>query len=477
MVAQPAGHGVISGTVIDASSGDPVRKAIVTITWHGTPRAWATTRTDGSGRFIVEGLPAGKYDLRAGKPGLGTAIYGANSVRELGDLLTLGESEIHGGVKLRFLRSASISGTVVDPDGDPIPGAVVAVLHRGRQLGEPILTNGQSTTTNDRGEYRITGIDPGEFFLRCLPNVPRPMGSVQNPIVVPQYFGGAHNSKDAAPLTVRAGDILTGIDFHLTSQHPARISGRVTGVPPLDPPPDPPAASPTVNVGRTRNINGQQVAISLTPADNNQFTGGGGASARPPDFRFDLPDTIPSRYRIEASVRAGDKTYYASQLIDAGEGPNDIVLAMAPAVTVKGHLTVEGSALHPADSFTVMLNPSRGRGRNYSARVKKDGSFLVEDVPPGPWILNVNPTPAALFEKTVRLGDKDFLYQQIEIPPGLDAPLHIVISSNTATVTGEIDAGGAQARQAGISSSPSGPAILWRVFTIRRPPTMPENSS
>src|SRR5260370_42282134 len=110
--AEPAGRGVISGAVVEASSGDGVRKAVVTVTWHGTPRAWATTRTDGSGRFTFEGLPAGKYDLRAIKQGLGTAIYGANSVRELGDVIVLGDGETRRDLKLRFLRSGSISGRV-----------------------------------------------------------------------------------------------------------------------------------------------------------------------------------------------------------------------------------------------------------------------------------------------------------------------------------------------------------------------------
>lgn len=59
--------GVISGTVSDAESGGATRKAGVTLTLEGTPRRWTTTRIDGSGRFQFEGLPAGKYDLRAAK--------------------------------------------------------------------------------------------------------------------------------------------------------------------------------------------------------------------------------------------------------------------------------------------------------------------------------------------------------------------------------------------------------------------------
>src|SRR5580658_1850900 len=104
LFAQPAGRGAISGTVVEASSGDPVRKAVVTVTWHGTPRSWATTRTDGSGRFRFDGLPAGVYDLRANKAGAGVAIYGANSSRETGENITLANGETREGLKLRFIR-------------------------------------------------------------------------------------------------------------------------------------------------------------------------------------------------------------------------------------------------------------------------------------------------------------------------------------------------------------------------------------
>src|SRR5580704_16085803 len=106
-VAEPQGRGVVSGVVVEAASGEAVRKAVVTLTWQGTPRSWATTRTDGSGRFRFEGLPAGKYDLRAAKAGVGTAIYGANSVRELGEYVELGDGETREGVTLRFIHSGS----------------------------------------------------------------------------------------------------------------------------------------------------------------------------------------------------------------------------------------------------------------------------------------------------------------------------------------------------------------------------------
>jgi hypothetical protein len=100
-----AQHASVSGTAVD-SHGDPVRKAIVTITWQGTPRSWATERTDSEGRFKFENLPAGKYDLRANKSGAGIAIYGATSVRELGEPIVLEEAENRENVKLRFIPAS-----------------------------------------------------------------------------------------------------------------------------------------------------------------------------------------------------------------------------------------------------------------------------------------------------------------------------------------------------------------------------------
>jgi protocatechuate 3,4-dioxygenase beta subunit len=465
MFAQPAGQGVISGTVVEASNGEAVRKAVVTVTWHGTPRAWGTTRTDGSGRFSFEGLPAGNYDLRAVKQGLGTAIYGADSIRELGDVITLADRETRANLKLRFLRSAILSGRVVDTDGDPISGATVTLLHPGRNLGERVLTNSQSANTNDRGEYRLTA-DPGEYYLRCIPNTQRQMRQVHVEMAVPQYFGGARDSKDATPVYLRGGDILSGIDFRLTAEAPATITGHVTGVPQLDPPLEAVAAGQDPRVGNIRNRRfnpggGQTVMVELSGADDSQnLFGSRGTGAQAPEYQFEMPENVPGRYRLQATIRAKDKTYCASQIIDAHEGPNEIVLAMAPAVALKGHLKVEGPAPHAVDGYNVMLAPPGmgPRAGTYTSSVKKDGSFVIDDVPPGEWLLNFNPSEAGVFEKSVLLGDKDFLYKRLEIPPGSDAPLNIVLSSNTAVVSGEIDAAdaGGAAKRAGILLEPIG---------------------
>jgi protocatechuate 3,4-dioxygenase beta subunit len=466
--------GTISGTVVDSASGDAVRKASVTVTWHGTPRAWATTRTDGSGKFIFEGLPAGTYDLRANKNGLGVAIYGANSTRELGETITLADGETRENLKLRFLRTGTVSGRVVDADGDPVTGTSVTLLRSGRNPSGRVLSNYRGTNTDDRGEYKIPSVDPGEYYLYCSPNrIPMMAQGVLHDIPMPQYYSGARDAKDAIPVNVRTSEVLSGIDFRLTSERPAKITGRLTGVPAMDPPAavySPPVLPPTMSpeakaralqqlaVARQMESRGPAVTLELSPADDNGMRWSNNTGVRGPDYHFELPEQAPGRYRVQASIHQKDKVYFASQVVDAGPGTNDIVVALLPGVELKGHLKVEGAGARPLENYSVALTTPGTMGNRreaFSSPVKKDGSFTITQVPPGEWQVTVNPSGPGTFEKSMRLGDKDFLYKPLEIPSGLDVPLNIVITSGGATIDGEVEAGTA-AKRAGILLAPMG---------------------
>lgn len=317
----------------------------------------------------------------------------------------------------------------------------------------------RGATSDDRGEYKITVREPGEFYLRCAPTnfsmgpAMRGTGLRNDEMLVPQYYGGAMESKDAVPLKLRGGEILTGMDFHLIPQHAAAISGRVTGVPPSEPP----TSVGDFTVRRGFRGGGQSVSIEIFPAGEDNMFWNEGSGAAPPDYHFEFPGLPPGRYRVQATIRTKDKTYYAEQTVDAHEGSTEVALVLSPPVEVKGHLRIEGRVAH-AEDLTVQLQPlGRGHsGQAYSAKVAKDGSFVMQDVAPAEFFLQINPDPEGAFEKSVLLGDKSFLYKRIEIPPGSDAPLNIVISTNRATIEGEVDAGAATGKRAGILIAPVG---------------------
>jgi hypothetical protein len=379
---------------------------------------------------------------------LGSATYGANGVRELGDPIVLADGETRADLKLRIFRSGVISGRVVDPDGEPALGVQVNLVRAGRIM--------RGASTNDKGEYKITQVDVGEYYLRCYPNRPQIGGMTPKQIVVPQFYGGSRDAKDAVRLTLRGGEVLAGFDFHLNAEQPAKITGRVTGVPPADPPSDGPEKTTGIVGPRfvRRGGGGLAIQIEMSTAGDEQNFVNNTVGAQPPDYRFELPEVAPGQYRLQATFRGKDgKTYFAVQTVNAQEGFNDVILSMVPGVTLKGHLKVEGPATGGQNINISLAAPSGPQRNIYSGRVGKDGNFSIDQVPPGEWVLNVN---SNLAEKSVTLGDKDFLFKNLEIPAGSEAQLQIVLA-NPGSIEGEVDKGGADVKRAGILLEPLGP--------------------
>lgn len=464
--AQPAGRGVIAGIVVeasgDASSPEPVRKAVVTVTWHGTPRSWATTRTDGSGRFRFDGLPAGVYDLRANKPGAGVAIYGANSSRETGENITLANGETREGLKLRFIRSASVSGTVMGPDGDPASNAQVMLLRTGRNNGQPMLQSVHQAQTDDRGEYQMSGVDPGQYYAYADMTGQQSRGAEQ--VVTGQFYGGAHESKDSTVLSVRDGDRLRGIDFTLTAEASVRIRVQVSGVPSTPLPPDVETSGSVVHFGRSRMQPGF-VQITISPVSAfpaGFFNQGGGVQG--PDYRFESGLMAPGEYRVKATIQVDNKTYSAFQTVDARGGVTEVALTLAPAVELKGQVRIEGTRAASQPPMNVTLAPVGSNGvrfgmngnENLGAQVGSDGKFTIPQVAPGRYDLNINPLPRPGFLKSVRFGDDEVRFKPIEIKPGSEAPLLIVVSMHGGKIEGQVDAGDGDSSRAGILVTPVG---------------------
>jgi len=462
-MGQPSGTAVIAGSVVDGLSGDPVAKAVVTVTWHGTPRSWATARTDGSGHFRFEGLPPGAYDLRAAKNG-GVAVYGANTTRETGETITLGDGETRANLKLRFLHYASISGHVFDSEGEPVIGAQVQLLRATRNFGRRMLVNGgPQAQTDDRGEYRMPSIQPGQYYLSAAPGfAPSPLVGTDTAsapkMMMPQFYGGARDSKDAALIAIKENDVMRGVDFRLVSESAIRIHGSVSGVPEHPAPENPPESAGRFRAGRRADQLFVQINISDVSTEPRSSMG---FSAAPPDYTFTTGWLAPGEYRIGATVEVDGKTYYATQTVDARNGAADITLALAPAGDLKGRLQVDGK-LDQKTAFTINLSQNGagpmayGFGRT-AAQAGEDGRFTLARIGPGEWNLDVTPMPRGAFLKSVRYGDQEVRFSPFEIKSDSDASIEIVVSMHAAKIHGEVDAGSGDPARAAILLAPVGP--------------------
>ena len=158
--------GVVSGIVLtDTGSPQPVRRATVRL--EGAGRGARLVGTDGEGKFIFDGLPAGSYTLSVSKPGLVTTFHGSRRPGR-GPGVRSPSMMARASRHIEMLPGAAITGVVTDAVGRPAPAMpVMAIAVRGGAVvGAP-----SRTMTDDRGVYRIYGLAPGDYLVSVVPPV------------------------------------------------------------------------------------------------------------------------------------------------------------------------------------------------------------------------------------------------------------------------------------------------------------------
>ena len=264
----PTGTSSIVGTVAVSGTGGPARRARVSLSGESL-RGGRSVTTDDQGRYAFSALPAGRFTLSASKPGHLSASYGQRvpgSGRpgtpiqlEEGQRLTIGLQLPRGGV---------ISGTVLDEQGEAVPGTLVRVFRYSMQSGVRTLQQAGSDATDDRGSYRIYGLPLGDYLVCAVPRSAGPGGPalqrLQEAVTAqagaagqqvaaavldrvaaaqaaagqsaeeepasgyaPVYYPGTTRASDATSLMLNVGEEKLGVDFQLQLMPMARVEGMV----------------------------------------------------------------------------------------------------------------------------------------------------------------------------------------------------------------------------------------------------------
>jgi hypothetical protein len=170
-IAPTVGSGAISGIVVtDEDPPRPVRRAVVTLTGPEL-RPSRGSVTDDDGRFTIANLPAGRVTLTATRAPFITSVYGAKRPGRPGTSIALADGQKVGGLAVTLWRGAVVAGVLRDDTGAPVEGiAVTAVPARASSVpGILTLSNRHDVTTDDRGEFRIFGLEPGAYVVVAKP--------------------------------------------------------------------------------------------------------------------------------------------------------------------------------------------------------------------------------------------------------------------------------------------------------------------
>src|SRR6266545_1834143 len=162
-VQQPQGTSAISGRVLTADTGRPVKRARLTVSGGG--RGGRTVITDDQGRYQITELAAGNYTVTASKSGFVDAVFGQRRPLQPGTQVQLADGQTVADIDLRLTRGGVITGRVADEDGEPLARALVTVQRYQYVRGERQLTPAGGDQTDDRGQYRVFGLPPGDYYV------------------------------------------------------------------------------------------------------------------------------------------------------------------------------------------------------------------------------------------------------------------------------------------------------------------------
>jgi hypothetical protein len=158
---------VITG-VVSVQGGGPLRRARVNLTAPEL-RGGRTTMTGDQGEYTFSALPAGRYTITASKPSYIDTRFGAKKPGRPGTPVQLAAGGKVERANIALPKGGVITGVVVDDAGEPAPRTQVRVMKYIMSTGEKTLQQAGSDQTDDRGMYRIYGLQPGDYLVSAVP--------------------------------------------------------------------------------------------------------------------------------------------------------------------------------------------------------------------------------------------------------------------------------------------------------------------
>ncbi len=154
--AAPQGA-VLEGSLVRLDSNEPVRGRVLLAKVEGSFADSRIAAAGDDGKFVVRDLPVGSYRLFADAEG-----YVRN---QSGTPITFASGMEIKNVIVTMTPESVIVGRVLNRAGDPLPRVYVRVMKPISQQGDRILTSVAQAQTNDLGEYRLYGLQPGQYFI------------------------------------------------------------------------------------------------------------------------------------------------------------------------------------------------------------------------------------------------------------------------------------------------------------------------
>jgi hypothetical protein len=413
---QPTGSPArLSGRVLRAENNQPLSKAGLTLFPDGRPGEVLTTRSGPNGTFEFPEVQPGRYRLRAERTGFVAEVYGQRGGGP-GISLTLERGGHLERIEFRLQRAGVISGTVTDEDQEPVEGLIVrAERIRFAPGGRQQTTSSRSARTDDLGNYRLSNLAPGTYYVKVGGREGVGIGQVAAVSYTAAYYPGVALRNEASHVQVGAASETRRVDVQVRSGAAFTISGVVVDGTPA-------AARKNYAVGFA---SGDGVALRSLDRQDGSFT---------------LRGIEPGEYTLVATVSAdGAPQRRGFRTIRIVDSDVSVAIEIGRSAEVRGKAGAEGDGELSFSGLRIRLRPEAESAVMGLGGIEEDGTFKVADVPEGDYVFELAGRDDEIYLKEARCEGQDHITRPISlVADQVVERCSVVLARDVTTATGVV---------------------------------------
>lgn len=420
----------LSGTVINATTGEPVRRAAVQISGQSA----SVTITDAGGHFVIEGLAEGNVFLKPMKPGFYEDEGSHTSSARVG--------KDAPAVVLKLTPSGVISGHVNTKDGQPLEGFQIRLLVQQNVGGRLIwMDQPNQAQTNEEGEFRVV-LQAGTYYVAVDQSTATTLSQKGVPNAREQTFAkvfypGVSDLASATPIEIAPGQDAEA-NFTMSPELIYQVSGTLSG----------PSSAVT------------GLMFSRKAGDDSDFT----QAADLQDGKFQVK--VPAgAYSVCGTMGGGVELTTPGAIVMIRSDEADLQVPLSAAATIPVEIQKEQGAAGserrvpvpgglPGVFLQLMPLSQFRRGRTNFWGGQAGG---IPNVAPGAYRLGINMS-GEWWVKSARSGSVDLLSDDLTVPEGgQPEPIEVILRDGAGMLTGTVTPAGDPGRVLVLLVQPHGP--------------------
>jgi hypothetical protein len=343
-----------------------------------------------------------------------------------------------------MVQGGDLSGRVLDSSGRPVADLKVEANERSYPSGKMTFTLKSSATIDERGNFRFSGLLPGEYFLSVRPAAATSINRAGRlPVLV--YYPGVTEPSAAVPVTVKDGTEVSGITIDLANR-PSNLQTpalSISGLTVNNAPPNPGTAT-------DRSVSSfYLVPVVPNTADDTPLEF---LNAIPVESRlngeFEIRDVPPGRYELYPYFRLGylqpvrfriHTSRNAVEVRDANI--TNLQITIKPGATLKAE--VIATAANDWLKFEVLslgLRVIDSMPRTFAAvprQFDSTGRLTLENMPEARYALSLTGLPENAYVSDVQQNGRS-IFDDGFLLDAQSNPVQILVNRDGGTVSGRV---------------------------------------